>query len=97
MLKPLAVLVVLAALLLMCAMLPAQQKPPDLNPVIAKLAEGKTVLTTSPKEIRRAAPATGFEPAAKPFVWCFKIPEELLVNYLLIAQIGSNLLKKCTV
>jgi 4-hydroxy-2-oxoheptanedioate aldolase len=43
MLKPLAVLVVLAALLLMCAMLPAQQKPPHLNPVIAKLAEGKTV------------------------------------------------------
>src|SRR6266498_3691502 len=43
MLKPLAVLVVLAALLLMCAMLPGQQKPPHLNPVIAKLAEGKTV------------------------------------------------------
>ena len=43
MLKPLAALVVLAALLLMCAMLPAQQKPAHLNPVITKLAEGKTV------------------------------------------------------
>ena len=43
MLKPLAALVVLAALLMMSAMLAAQQKPLHLNPVIAKLAEGKTV------------------------------------------------------
>ena len=34
---------IVVALLFMPAMLPAQQKPPHLNPVIAKLAEGKTV------------------------------------------------------
>src|SRR5258708_33378403 len=34
---------VCAAFLLMPAMLPAQQKPLHLNPVIAKLAAGKTV------------------------------------------------------
>ena len=43
MLKPLMALVVLAALLLTPGMLPAQQKPLHLNPVIAKLADGKTV------------------------------------------------------
>src|SRR5262247_4151025 len=43
MLKSLAVLVMLAAFLLICAMLPAQQRPAHLNPVIAKLVEGKTV------------------------------------------------------
>jgi hypothetical protein len=42
--KPITALVGFAALLLlMSGMLPAQQKPHHLNPVIAKLAEGKTV------------------------------------------------------
>src|SRR3989441_2418627 len=43
MLKPLTALVVLTAILLMPHLLPGQQKPLHLNPVIGKLAEGKTV------------------------------------------------------
>src|SRR5215813_9398355 len=43
MLKPLTALVVFAALSVIPAILSAQQKPLHLNPVIAKLAEGKTV------------------------------------------------------
>src|SRR3989442_8770061 len=43
MLKPLMALVVLTAILLMPHLLPGQQKPLHLNPVIGKLAEGKTV------------------------------------------------------